>query len=443
MQENIKHIESEIIDQFLMEDNNRPWIIGFSGGKDSTMLLQMVWNALKKIDPIVRSQRKIYVICNDTLVENPKIVDFIYRTLANIEKAAVRDGISLLVEKTTPKLEDTFWVNVIGRGYPAPNSIFRWCTERLKINPTTKRILDKIDENGEVILFLGTRSDESIKRASSIKKHEFGTNRLRKHTLPKAFVYTPIKDFLTEEVWQYLLAVPSPWNGSNRELITLYRNASGGDCPLVIDTTTPSCGNSRFGCWVCTVVKRDKSMEALIDNGEEWMLPLLELRDVLAESRDNLEWREEFRRNGQEAPGPYKPQYRALILQKLLEAQRLTQMTEPDIDLITNQELVAIQIMWYRDSIFNFQVSNIYNNIYNSNIMKADKIEKQKKKETEILTLSCKKHPEHIQLINDLLNVQKTKILLRKKVGLSADLETQLERFLTKTQKAKVKEYAN
>jgi DNA sulfur modification protein DndC len=126
-----------------------------------------------------------------------------------------------------------------------------------------------------------------------------------------------------------------------------------------------------------------------------------------------------------------------------LEAQSQTQMTEPDIVLISNQELVAIQIMWYRDSIFNHQVSEIYNKVYNSHIMKADKIEKQKKKETEILEASCKKQPGHVNLINDLLNVQKTKILLRNKVGLSADLETQLERFLSKAKKSEVKEYAN
>jgi DNA sulfur modification protein DndC len=439
----IRHIEAEIIDQFMQEDNNRPWIVGFSGGKDSTMLLQLVWSALLKIDPIIRQQRPIYLICNDTLVENPKIVEFIYRTLKNITKAAVKDGINLIVETTTPKLEETFWVNVIGRGYPAPNSIFRWCTERLKINPTTKKILEKIDQNGEVILFLGTRSDESANRAKTLKRHEFGSNRLRKHSLPKAFVYTPIQNFLTEEVWQYLLQNPSPWNGTNRELITLYRNATGGDCPLVIDTTTPSCGNSRFGCWVCTVVKRDKSMEALIDNGEEWMLPLLELRDVLAESRDNLEWREKFRRNGQEAPGPYKPKYRALLLEKLLQAQHEVQMTEPDTDLITNQELIAIQIKWYGDSIFNHQVSDIYNKIYNTNAMTADKIDIQKKKETEILKATCKKNPEHIELINNLLNVQKTKILLKSKVGLSADIEKQLERHINNLAKPKLKANAN
>jgi DNA sulfur modification protein DndC len=311
MTEIVRYLESEIIDQFLIDDGNRPWIIGFSGGKDSTMLLQIVWNALKKIDSVVRRQRSLYVICNDTLVENPKIADFIYRTLKNIEAAAVRDGIDLIVEQTRPKLEDTFWVNLIGRGYPAPNNLFRWCTERLKINPTSKRILEKIDENGEVIILLGTRNDESSTRARSIKKHQIGNGRLRKHPLPNAYVYAPMTELTTDEVWQYLMSVPSPWNGRNHELVTLYRNASGGDCPLVIDTTTPSCGNSRFGCWVCTVVKKDSSMEALIDNGEDWMEPLLDFRDLLAESRENRAWREEYRRGGQEGPGPYRPKIRA------------------------------------------------------------------------------------------------------------------------------------
>ena len=148
----------------------------------------------------------------------------------------------------------------------------------MKINPTTKYILETIGEKGEAIILLGTRSDESANRAKSMKKHERGANRLRKHPLPNAYVYAPIKDVLVDELWQYLLQVPSPWNVTNRKLITLYNNATGGDCPLVIDTTTPSCGQSRFGCWVCTVVKRDKSMDALIDNGEDWMEPLQDIR---------------------------------------------------------------------------------------------------------------------------------------------------------------------
>ena len=117
-------IEDEIIDQYLYDDNPRPWIIGFSGGKDSTMLLQVVWNALKKIPDGTRD-RPIYVVCNDTLVENPKIVSFINRTLERVQKAAAEQGLPITVHRTTPRLEDTFWVNLLGRGYPAPNNTFQ------------------------------------------------------------------------------------------------------------------------------------------------------------------------------------------------------------------------------------------------------------------------------------------------------------------------------
>jgi DNA sulfur modification protein DndC len=110
--------------------------------------------------------------------------------------------------------------------------------------------------------------------------------RLRKHTLSNAFVYTPIADLSNNEVWAYLLQVPNPWDGSNKKLLALYKNAcSGGECPFVIETGTQSCGKSRFGCWVCTVVDRDKSMENFIDNGEEWMEELLNFRNWLYDIR--------------------------------------------------------------------------------------------------------------------------------------------------------------
>lgn len=198
---NIKFIEGEIVDQYLYDENStRPWIIGFSGGKDSTMLLQLVWTAISKLDGILR-QREIHVVCNDTLVENPKIVQNIKSTLAKIQKAAAEQDLPIFVHQTTPRLEDTFWVKLIGKGYPAPNNTFRWCTDRLKINPTTQFILDKVNEKGEAVILLGTRSDESATRAKSIKKHEIKGSRLRKHVLPNAFVYAPIKDVTIDELW--------------------------------------------------------------------------------------------------------------------------------------------------------------------------------------------------------------------------------------------------
>jgi 3'-phosphoadenosine 5'-phosphosulfate sulfotransferase (PAPS reductase)/FAD synthetase len=99
---NIQHLENEIIDQYLYdEDSSRPWIIGFSGGKDSTMLLQVVWNALKKIEPALLT-RQIYVVCNDTLVENPRIVKFINKTLARIQKEVNLHNFPIVVHQTMP-----------------------------------------------------------------------------------------------------------------------------------------------------------------------------------------------------------------------------------------------------------------------------------------------------------------------------------------------------
>ena len=218
MEDNLKktlqYIESEIIDQYVYDESTRPWIIGFSGGKDSTMLLQMVWYAIKKI-PKELLNRHIYIVCNDTLVENPKVVDFIRNTLALIRKAAKDQHLPITVHETVPILNETFWFNVIGKGYPAPTRTFRWCTDRLKIKPTTKFILEKINKEGEAIILLGTRSDESANRARSIKKHTQEGSRLRKHALPNAFVYSPISDLLTEEVWLYLASVPAPWGGES------------------------------------------------------------------------------------------------------------------------------------------------------------------------------------------------------------------------------------
>lgn len=429
---NIAHLENEIIDQYLYDEHpTRPWIVGFSGGKDSTMLLQVVWNALKKIDPILLT-RRIYVVCNDTLVENPKIVKFINKTLAKIQHEANLYDFPITVEQTTPKLDDSFWVKLIGLGYPAPNKFYRWCTERLKINPTTRLITEKIGENGAAIILLGTRSDESSNRALSIKRHEVKGQRLRKHQLPNAYVYAPIKDVTTNELWQYLNQVPPPWGGTHKELVTLYRNANAGDCPLVIDDTTPSCGNSRFGCWTCTVVNKDKSMEGLIENGEDWMQPLADIRNFLIETRDNpSKYREKTRRDGsvhETMWGPYNFETRVDILNRILMAQKALEATE-GIELITHQEMVLIQYHWFRDSFFKTKVSQVYNRIYKTPL-DMSKQEEKHKQEAELLKKSCKQEPKDVELIQDLLALQKTKTLMIRKRGLQSDIDNRLNQFI-------------
>lgn len=436
----IQNIIDEIIDQYLFADETkRPWIIGFSGGKDSTVMLQLVWEALKQIKDLHGVVgRDIYVVCNDTMVENPVITEYVHRVLAKIEQAAVEQDIPVRVIKTIPRLEDSFWVNLIGKGYPAPNNAFRWCTERLKIKPTQRFIVEQVDEFGEAVILIGTRSAESASRAKSMKKHAIKGKRLTKHpTQPNTFMYAPIRHLMLEEVWYIINTMPSPWGADNSELFQIYLDASADDyeCPTVVtDKEHKSCGQSRFGCWTCTVVKQDKSMSALIENGLTWLKPLLKLRNELAEERNIIENRMPQRRNGTDAingMGPYFPQYRASVLHRLLKAQKEVQQEKPHVELITNQELIAIQTIWYRDFVFDQKVSEIYHKAYKTDLDMKDQNEK-KEKELELLKKSCGKNPQDFELIQELLTLQKNKSLLNRKRGLKEDIETRIEEYLKK-----------
>jgi DNA sulfur modification protein DndC len=440
LSERILSIIEELIDQYQEGDRyNRPWIIGFSGGKDSTVLLTLVWLALQKIrenNPTATLKRQVYVVCNDTMVENPVIEEYVITVLQTIQKAAKEQQLPIIVKTTTPQIEDTFWCCVIGKGYPVPNNSFRFCTEKMKIKPTSTFITNQVVADGEAIILIGTRLAESQQRAKSIKKHDIKGHRLSKHPLnPNTYTYAPIKDLMLEEVWWIINAIPSPWEFDNQILFKIYMDASADDyeCPVVVtDDKHKSCGQSRFGCWICTVVKEDKSMSALIKNGVEWMQPLLDFRNRLVENRNISENRSETRRNGQLAVdetghrmGNYTMEYRIQLLQELLTIQKNTQQCRSSIDLITSQELIAIQVMWFRDGNFSTTVNDIYNEVYGYNLPN-DNIRLQ---ERLLLEKSCN-NPAHYSLIQELLALQKNKVLLMKKYGLQTDLEARLDSYV-------------
>ncbi len=161
--------------------DNRPWVVGFSGGKDSTCALQMVWTALSAL-PAERRQKPIYVISSDTLVETPVIVRYIDATLERIQAAATAQGLPIKTEKVTPTIDRSFWVNLIGRGYPAPSRRFRWCTERLKIEPADDFIRARVAEFGEVVMVLGVRTAESATRAQVMSFHRIKGSALSRHS---------------------------------------------------------------------------------------------------------------------------------------------------------------------------------------------------------------------------------------------------------------------
>lgn len=440
MSKRIEYIVDEILDQYMYADTSfRPWIIGFSGGKDSTVLLTLVWLALRKIkrDTITPFQlrRPIYVVCNDTMVENPIIATYVDEVLAQIETKAREEDLPIFVRKTEPKLEDSFWVNVIGKGYPVPNTAFRWCTDKMKIKPTARFIIEQVDECGEAIILIGTRKAESATRARSIKKHEVYGKRLTNHTiLRNTYVYAPIKELMLEEVWYIINAIPSPWGFDNSILFNIYKDASADDyeCPTVVtDKSHGSCGQSRFGCWVCTVVKDDKSMRSLIKNGREWMKPLYDFRIEIDQERNIIENRMPYRRDGRRAindMGPYVFSYRAKMLRRLLEVQHDLQKHNPKIKLISDQELIAIQVNWYRDFNFGYQVSEIYNSIYKESFNMEENI--KNKLEADLMKEICSENPEEGELIEQLLLLQRSKSLMQRRRGLKNEIESRLKEFV-------------
>ena len=332
-------IKTSLCELYLSDE--RPWLVGFSGGKDSTMLASLIFAAILSVPPD-RRKKPISVLCTDTRVEIPAIVEMVEGTLEKMRKCSEQHDLGVDVNLLRPPSEQSFWVNIIGRGYPPPNRVFRWCTQRLKIDPVTNFVNQRIGHWGEAILHLGTRRAESSTRAQTMAGRETRNALSRHPDLPRVWVSNPIEFLTTEEVWAYLLQKPNPWGGDNRALYKLYANASNGECPIQIDTSTPSCGNSRFGCWTCTVVDRDKASEGLLASGDERMEKLIEFRETLLYYRDPVNGKRDMKRmNGNEGPGPLTISARRELLTHLIKLQEQT-----GLKLISEDELFLIQQFW-------------------------------------------------------------------------------------------------
>lgn len=343
--EKVEGIKDAIKDEY-RASHSRPWIIGFSGGKDSTLVLHLVVESIMEL-PWSERVRPVHVVANDTLVESPIVQTYVDGILGNLQHAL--DGLELpfTVAKTTPAVDQTFWVNLLGRGYPAPTRMFRWCTDRMKIRPTTDFVKREVAAEGEVILLLGVRRSESAARAATAKRYDNG-GRLNSHNdIPGCLVFRPILELTTDEVWEYLMAVNAPWGGNHQALVKLYRDAMGGECPMVLDPDAqPSCGSTsvRFGCWTCTVVDKDKSFRNQIDKGFEHLVPMATFRDWLKEFCYTDENRMKQRRNGQSGIGPLTFEARAEILERLLSLQDSVKVA-----LISEQEVKEIHKIWQQD----------------------------------------------------------------------------------------------
>lgn len=336
------------------QHDKRPWMIGFSGGKDSTLLCCLVMEMLYRL-PIEKRNKTVYIVSSDTLVENPIVRNYMHKMSHMINQNCKE--LNIKADIIYPKIENTFWIKVIGLGYPTPEAPgFRWCTDRLKIQPMNTYTLEKIKSNGEIVLLLGVRKAESTYRANNIRSREIEGKLLIPHgDIENAYVYNPLTEIPNEEVWKFLLKgdAVTPWGSDNKYLFSLYQGENLGEEQSVIGEIDkdkiPVTGNSRFGCWICTMVKEDKSLKTFIDQGEEWLIPLRDFRNWLLELRTKPGARDNKRRNGAMyrkadgslGQGPFTMDTRKEILYRLLHLEN-----ETGLSLISMEELKMIDSLW-------------------------------------------------------------------------------------------------
>ena len=451
------------------QNDNRPWILGFSGGKDSTCMVQLVWRALSQLPP-EKLTKTIYVISSNTLVEAPQIAERITINLDKIEKEAKKIGLPIETNLLRPPTSDTFWVRMLGLGYPAPTTMFRWCTDMLKISNADRFITDTVSKHGEAIVLLGMRKNESTAREQVMNLYSIENSHLSRHSkFDSTYVFTPIEDLSAEDVWNYLLQNKNPWGEENRDLLAMYQNANASECPLVIDTTTPSCGGGRFGCWTCTVVDDQSYLTNLIETDEknEWMEVLAELREELkltqeqfgylckncktvidfnrkakeyscttcdlkfskpkeAEEGGKIElydvwekFREKTRRSGRVelkshgdgyTPGPYTMEFRREFLEKLLKGQVKVQKlkNDPDFELILEEEIHEIQKIWRNEQgDWRESVYEIYNKVTGKNLHSTKSgLGNFGATEQELLENICTNHKVPFKLVSNLLSLE-------------------------------------
>jgi len=300
--------------------------VSYSGGKDSTVVLQHVLAAIQGTDA------KLYIVTSDTRMEIPYFQGYVDAVKGRIKAYIGQSGMNAELVTVYPKLEHTFWVSVLGMGYPAAHMGFRWCTGRLKIDPITRFTNSVIKKSKDYMVFVGVRSAESELRARIYQKKDYKANH-----------YAPILDWSAHDVWEYLLTESCPW-GDHTDLLNVYKYSSD-EC--VYGEAQGVCvGNARYGCWACPLQKNSQLDMLGFHTGEvERYRQLKHFKNHLVGMANRTACRSRIRRNGSEGAGPFLVGYRRYLLQRLKRVEKATSWR-----LITPEEIDCIKRHWRIDA---------------------------------------------------------------------------------------------
>ncbi len=290
------------------------WLVMYSGGKDSTTALILILETAKAYD------MEVEVVYSDTGVEIPTLQNY-----ANEFMNYLKQNLGIKVRIFKPELKDTFWTNLIGRGYPPPHQGFRWCTPRLKINSVDKFIKTLPNKN-ETLIITGVRFGESDARDARLnlscqRGGECGQGVWYQHSNRLDVGYfSPIITWRECDVWDFLNFVAPTWGYPTGNLQDVYMGRE-----------------TRFGCWVCTVVSQDRTMQKIVKVHQEYQ-GLLGFRDWLMEF-GRLPKNRVSKPNG--LPGRLTLSARKKILERLRDVEKNLGKT-----LLTDGEYKMIQSYW-------------------------------------------------------------------------------------------------
>lgn len=310
--------------QYILGEGYDHWIITFSGGKDSTATVVVSLEAAMEFpDP----PRRIDVIYADTKVEIPVMHQQALSFLEYLRGFSRLKQQPLHCHVAYPRMDERFWVCLLGKGYPPPHQRFRWCTRRLKIEPV-ENALKAFIKPGKTVIITGVRFGESRDRDKRLRQScerggECGQGVWFQYSSRlKAGYLAPLVHWTDCDVWDFLLLIAPTWGYPTLQLEAVY---SGRE--------------TRFGCWMCTVVRNDKTMEKLVSL-PQWAhyKPLLEFRQRVKDLTSRRESRV-LRPNG--TPGQLTLEVRQQLLDELLELQAKLGMT-----IVSPEEIKAIKRKW-------------------------------------------------------------------------------------------------
>ncbi|GAB6463071.1 hypothetical protein bcgnr5390_65280 [Bacillus luti] len=370
--------------------------VGYSGGKDSSAMLTLLWDAIAEL-PLEDRTKPIHILTSEVGVETPAMTAYISRTLKKIQKSADKQNLPFIVHSVRPLMKDSYWYKLLGRGVlpPTGNSRLRWCTDSLKVKPMqrkmkdilinsqTKNVVDCFEEY-DGILALAVRNEESARRRHSIQKYAVSNDSLfsRHNDMKNILCFNPVKFLTGDEVWMLLLDRGVLPFGVDVEEMSIQYGQAMFECGIKTGGKQQgnACGaaNSRSGCWTCLMMNgEDKMLTQLISEGYTDYAYLQSWKSFLRSIRNDIRYRNVMNRRslqtllrnenkedsdlfsiqnhaeydyimfdrtekGDYAPGGLTVEGRRMLLEYLLFTQQ-----KMNTSLISEEEIEAVLQAWY------------------------------------------------------------------------------------------------